>query len=88
MIEEIVGSVMEIAYAAAKTVAELLLSLPWWMASLVVLAAGFLVFLAYQQSEHSITSFITRSMVYIIVFGVVVFAILAYLNASGGIPGI
>lgn len=88
MIEELIGGVTEIAYSVAKTVVEILLALPWWMSTLIVLAAGFLVFLAYQQSEHSLTSFITKTMVYLILFGVAVFGVLAYLNASGGIPGI
>lgn len=88
MLEEIVGGIAGIIYALAKVAVGMLLSLPWWLATVIVLAGGFLIFLAYQQSEHSMTSFVTKALVYAIAFGVIVFGVLAYMNASGGIPGI
>lgn len=76
------------AGAIGKFVIGTLLSLPWWMGVMVVGFICFIGFLFYQQAEHMGTSFVTKAFVWIILMVVVVFGVVALMNASGGIPGI
>lgn len=87
-IGEIVNGLFSLSWAVGKFVIDTLLSLPWWMAVMVVGFICFIGFLLYQQGEHMGTSFITKALVWMILMVVVVFGVLAFMNASGGIPGI
>lgn len=81
-------SLMGIAWAALKFVAEALLGMEWWHAAIIVLAALFVGFLLYQQGEHTFTSLVTRWLVWGIIGTVVIVAIVLYMNSSGGFPGL